>query len=26
MVVDVLPGELHVHRGAGEMRFVRKAG
>jgi hypothetical protein len=26
MVVDVLPDELHVHRGAGEMRFVRQPG
>lgn len=26
MVVDVLPGELVIHRGKGEMRFVRKAG
>lgn len=26
MVVDVLPGELIVHRGRGEMRFVRKTG
>jgi len=26
MVVDVLPDELHIHRGAGEMRFVRQPG
>ena len=26
MVVDVLPDELLIHRGRGEMRFVRKAG
>lgn len=26
MVVDTLPGELIIHRGRGEMRFVRQAG